>query len=108
MNIETYSRGSFRVIAVRDRITVEFDTASLIGAVGQEARRGEGNIALRFTSDSYLSTKSISAIVQCSSIVEKLNGQMAVVAPNEEILNSLKTTGLDSLVRVFRSEDAIP
>ena len=107
MRFKQATIGAFTVLRVLDRLTTDSNTAVLVDAVEKAVSHGHKNIAFCFTANSYLSTRSISAIVQCIGIIEKVDGKLVVVHPSEDIRDSLETTGLDRLVRIAGSEEEL-
>jgi anti-anti-sigma factor len=108
MKIKTSRRGDYCILSVKERVTADTEIDDMIAAVKKCVEEGAVNVAVCFTHDSYLSTRSISALVQCNTLVDRRGGTLAIVEPNQEILDTLDTTGLVNLIRVLASQEDIP
>jgi hypothetical protein len=68
---------------------------------------GAGPDYRQFAADSYLCTRSMAAVLHCNQLAAKQKAVIGLLQPNDEILESLETTGIDSLIRIFDTEDSI-
>jgi anti-anti-sigma factor len=65
------------------------------------------DIALAFADSSYLCSRTIGVLVECSGLIASAKGSLAIVGPSKEMLDYLKTTSLDSLIRIVSSEEQL-
>jgi anti-anti-sigma factor len=107
VNITVEKKEIFHIVRMNDRLTVDTDIKKLIAVVEGLLGKGYTKIVLNFTPDSYLCTRSISAILQCNNLVGKHGGVLGILQPGPEIRDSLETTGIDSLIRIFESVENI-
>lgn len=105
MLIETSWKDDYCVVRVRDNVTLHSDLSRLKEIIAEKTDQGTTHIALRFTDSSYFYTKQIATLVFCLEKIREVNGTLALIAPNENILDVLKTVGFMDFARVYDSED---
>jgi len=107
MNAECEVRKGTKIIRIKNDIGLKDDIGDLIGLVKEALQTGIANIALCFTQSSYFNTRSVSVLVQCHEILDEKGGHLSIVAPNPDLLDVLRTIGLECSIAVFESESAI-
>jgi len=107
MLIESYQKGGYQVLNIKEDLTISSDVSELKMLISGYMSRKVLNIALLFTKDSYLYTKSISILVQCLELVREHGGSLAIINPNEDIQDIMNTLDFNRVIRVFPSEDDI-
>jgi anti-anti-sigma regulatory factor len=107
MLIETYATNGFQILKVKDPVNLGTDLADIRRLVDEYLGKGLHNIALSFTPDSYFYTKHISILVQCLERIKEAGGRLAVINPNDDILDVLKTIGFLDLTSIYKSEAEI-
>jgi anti-anti-sigma factor len=104
--VSTYRRG-YQILKIDENLTLNSDITDLRTIVEDYVQKGPINIALEFTKDSYLYTKSIAVLVQCLETIQEHGGRMAVIAPNRDIVDVLETIGFINLVKIYGSEEDV-
>ncbi|MBD3421248.1 MAG: hypothetical protein GF398_14125 [Chitinivibrionales bacterium] len=107
MFIHSDKRHGYKILRVKDDLGRETDFAELKNKVKECVDQGDTNVALAFTKESYFYTSSISGLVQCLGLVREKNGKLAIIQPNEGMLDTLRIVGLGKLIDIYFSEDEI-
>lgn len=107
MKIESTYRRGYQILKIDENLTLSSDITDLRTIVEDYVQKGPINIALEFTKDSYLYTKSIAVLVQCLETIKEHGGGMAVIAPNRDIVDVLETIGFINLVKIYDSEEDV-
>jgi anti-anti-sigma factor len=98
---------AYRIFSLLDDLTLNSDITELAELVDRAVASGIRNIALVFTRDSYLSTRTISVLVNCFEAVKDVQGNLAIIGPNEDILDVLGMIDIDRMVRFYPSEEKL-
>lgn len=107
MRIEESSRHGYRVIRVTEDIVLTSDVGELREHLEKALQKGEKRVALGFTPNSYLYTEAIAVLVQCFELIQDAGGKLAIINPNEDILDVLRIAGFLDLVAVVKTEDEL-
>jgi anti-anti-sigma factor len=107
MRIDATSANGYRVLAIAEDLGLNSDLAQLRAAIDECLAKGLVRIALRFTPNSFLSTRAIAVLVQCVERVNDHAGRLAVLQPNGDIKHCLQVTRLDELFEVAETEDEL-
>jgi anti-anti-sigma regulatory factor len=107
MLIESTKRNGFQILRVNDPVNLRSDLGDLRKAVEEYVGQGVVNIALAFSKDSYFYTKHISILVQCLEMLKDANGTLAMIDPNEEILDVLRTIGFFDFTKIYANDDEV-
>ena len=107
MLIESYQKNGYQVLSIKEDMTISSDVSELKMLVNGYLNRKVLHIALLFTKDSYLYTKSISILVQCLEMIREHGGSLAIINPNEDILDIMNTLDFSRVIRIFPFEDDI-
>lgn len=107
MNIDTFQNGDFFVFKFVEDIGPNSDLSVLKGMFEEKINSGINNIAIAFTKDSYLYTRSIATLVVCFEMIKEHDGQLALINPNKSILDFLAIIDFQKLVLVCQSEEEL-
>ncbi|MBD3346042.1 MAG: STAS domain-containing protein [Chitinivibrionales bacterium] len=102
----TYIHG-YQLLKIKKELNLNSDLTELRQIIEEYVEKGPINIALKFTDDSYLYTKSIASLVQSFEMVRDHGGKMAVINPNEDIIEVLNTVGFTDLVKICKNEEEL-
>ncbi len=69
--------------------------------------RGVISVGLRFTEDTYFYSTTLSVLVECANLLKSSGGVLAVVSPNDKILEVLKRTRLLAVIPAFADENDV-
>jgi anti-anti-sigma factor len=104
MNIKRYEKNGHMVLKVTEDLGIRSDLSGLRDAVTHYLEKGERNIAVCFTPNSFLSSRAVAVCAQCVGLVHERGGRLAIIRPNEQIRDLLDITDLRSHVAVVESE----
>jgi len=107
VNFKTVAIKSSVILSVLDRLTIDTDCRQIVAQVEKLINDGHVKIVLHFTGDSYFCTRSITMLLHCNKLVTAQGGSLGILSPNKEIVESLETTGIDSLIHLYEAEDNI-
>ncbi len=107
MDISTSQVGSYRLFSLEENLSLNSDISKLKELIYHALDEGIRSIALRFTEHSYLSTRTIAVLVTCFEEVKDRGGRLAIINPNEDILDVLGMIDLDRVVDYYPSENML-
>ena len=107
MEYETYTKGKYQVIKFNKALTLYSDITELGDIVDKSLKKNITNIAISFKEGSYLYSSTASVIVYCWKSIEQHNGSFALVNINKDILNFLRIIDLDSVFKIYNSEEEL-
>jgi anti-anti-sigma factor len=109
MLIESYHQHGYQILSIKEDLTISSDLSELKALVQGYMQKGITDIAFSFTEASYLYTKSISVLVQCLEAIRDRGGTMAIIHPNDDIVDILDTLDFDKIIKIFPTEqDMVP
>jgi anti-anti-sigma factor len=95
--------GDFTIINILDSLTLTSDITELRTLVVDNLQNNPPNIAIAFSEDSFLSSKSVSVLVTATELVRDAGGRMVIINPNDSIKHLLHIIAFDGLVDVVQS-----
>jgi anti-anti-sigma factor len=107
MRIEVYTHGIYRVLKISDKLVISQLEELRILIAGYVAQ-GETHIAVNFTDASYLYSGAIAALVSCYKLLSDKNGELCILEPKPEMMELLNQIGIDSLIKIYASENNLP
>jgi anti-anti-sigma regulatory factor len=107
MNIQTYSKGPFCVFRIAEDVGLASDLTVLSRMAEKKIKEGETCIAIAFTKDSYLYTRSIATLLFCFELIKERGGKLALIKPNKSILDILKIIDFQKFVMVCSDEEEL-
>jgi anti-anti-sigma factor len=107
MNMQVIVQGSYRIVRMLDDVAVTSDISDLRASITDLLKQGARNIAIEFTSESYLSSRSASVLIACFEMIREHKGELAVINPNPTICHLLTIIDLERVIRVVESESAL-
>jgi anti-anti-sigma factor len=107
MKCDIYKKGGYLVFRLKEDIGLNSDLTPFKTLVEQHLAEGVRNIALAFTSESYLYTKAIAVLIACSEMVKDAGGHLAFVEANKDILDILSVIDFDKMIKIFNSEEEL-
>lgn len=107
MQIEVYTHGIYRVLKISDRLVIS-QLEELRNLIAGYVAQGESHIAVNFTDTSYLYSGAIAALVGCYKMLNDKKGELCILEPKPEMLDLLNQIGIDSLIKIYASENDLP
>jgi anti-anti-sigma factor len=107
MKIETYTSGIFRVLKISDQIVIaELQELKLL--IEGYVERDEKYVAINFCDVSYLFSGAIGVLVSSYRMLHDRSGELCLIEPKTDIMDLLKTMGIDALIPIFGSDRDLP
>jgi hypothetical protein len=94
MLINTYTKGKFGVINVLEDLTLHANPSSLKTIVDDFASKGVLHVAFAFTPNTFPSSRLMSVLVTSREVLKKEGGTLAIIAPNEKMLDTFTVLNL--------------
>jgi anti-anti-sigma factor len=107
MRIATRQAGIYRVFSIEEDLGLSSSISQLKDQIAAALERGVRDVALRFSRNSYLSTRTIATLVNCFEDVKDRGGRLAIVDPNEDIVEILSMIDFDKVVSFFPTEELL-
>jgi anti-anti-sigma factor len=105
MNVKRYEKNGYMVLKITEDLGIRSKLSELRDIVAQYLERGTTHIAVSFTPNSFLNSEAVAVCIECVEQVRERGGRLAVVRPNEQILEILRITELSELVDIFNSDN---
>jgi hypothetical protein len=105
MNITIYKKGKYQLLRIVDDVGLNTDLSELKSAIEDQLSHGETMIAVAFTPQSYLYTKSIAVLISCSEIIKEAGGHLAIVEANRDILDIFSVIDFDKMIKICKNEE---
>jgi anti-anti-sigma regulatory factor len=105
MEMEIYKKGTYTVLRIKEDVGLHTDLGVLKSVIEKQVAKGEQNIAVAFTQQSYLYTKSIAVLISCSEIIKDANGHLAILEANNDILDIMAVIDFDKMIILYKSEE---
>ncbi|MBD3322329.1 MAG: hypothetical protein GF350_14610 [Chitinivibrionales bacterium] len=105
MQIKSYSRYDYQVLFITEDLTTGSDLTEIQELI--EEYPSMKNVAVKFTQNSCLYTESLFILSHCYRLLAERGGELAILQPNETIASALHTIGLDQLIPIYNSEEAL-
>lgn len=108
MRIETYSKGIFQVLRIKEEdnsITSLYELQDLITGY---LERGKINIAVSFSDASYIYSGAIRVLIHCHNLITQRGGELCIIEPNPKLFDVLEVLNIDRVVKIYVSEDYLP
>ena len=107
MVTETYSKGRFQIIKIKDILNLTSNIDELENIINELLEKNQVYIALHFADGSYLCSNSGAVLVRCWENIQDHNGILALVNVNQDIRDFLDIIDFDSLIRTCNSENEL-
>jgi anti-anti-sigma regulatory factor len=107
MNIQTCTKGHFWVFRFIEDVGLTSDLSVLSHMTEEKIKEGITSIAIAFTKESYLYTRSIATLIFCFELIKERGGRLALVEPNKSITDILRIIDLQKFVLVCMSEEEL-
>jgi hypothetical protein len=104
MDIDIYKKGKYQVLRLKEDVGLNTDLVELKSVIEQQLAQGITYIAIAFTQQSYLYTKSIAVLISCSEIIKDASGHLAIIEANKDILDILSVIDFDKMISMFATE----
>jgi anti-anti-sigma factor len=108
MKIETYPRGIFQVLRVREDNDSITNLAELQDLITGYLNRGKINIAVSFTDAAYIYSGAIRVIINCHKMISARGGELCILEPNPKLFDILEVLNINRVINVYISEDCLP
>jgi anti-anti-sigma regulatory factor len=111
MLINTYTKGKFGVINVLEDLTLHANPSSLKTIVDDFASKGVLHVAFAFTPNTFPSSRLMAVLVNSREALKKQGGTLAIIAPNEKMLDTFNVLNLahgDYFLLVESEEELLP
>jgi hypothetical protein len=107
MKIDIYQKASYLVLRLKEDVGLNSDLGELKSCIEQQLSKGATYIAIAFTPQSYLYTKSIAVLISCSEIIKDAGGHLAIIEANGDILDILSVIDFDKMISLFKTEEEL-
>jgi anti-anti-sigma factor len=107
MEIEAVDINGYRVLRIKEDLTRDSNLTKFKSLVKPHLDEGVKNLALSFTRDSYFYSRTIAIIVQFMGHIKENDGNIAIIHPNNGVLEMIKLVGLGKLIETYTSEDSL-
>jgi anti-anti-sigma factor len=107
METQSCDINGYRLVRIMEDLTQETNLAALKAAVSPHLDNGVKNLALSFTENSYFFSRTIAILVQFLGHIKENDGRLAIIHPNDKMLEMFKMVGLGMLIDLYTSEDAL-
>jgi hypothetical protein len=97
----------YRVLTATQDVNLYSDISELQEMVDQALADGVKHVAVRFTPNSYLLSRSMAVLVRCIEVVADEGGSFAILDPNEQILDFLAVVDQERKIRYYRDEQEL-
>jgi anti-anti-sigma factor len=104
MNIDIYKKGKYQILRVKEDVGLNTELSELKSVIEKQLAGGNLFIALAFTQQSYLYTKSIAVLISCSELIKDAGGHLAIIEANRDILDILSVIDFDKMISLHASE----
>ncbi len=108
MFIETYSKGKYQVLRLKDEKERISDLSELNDLVNGYVNRGKLNIAVSFSDASYIYSGAIAVLIKCHQLISSKGGSLCIIEPNPSLFDVLETLNIGRVINIFVSEDFLP
>ena len=108
MKLQSYSRGIYQILKIEDDVQVISDLSELQFLIEGYLRQGKCNIAVSFTSATYIYSGAIAVLVQCFKKIKDGRGDLCIIESKREMLSIFEHLGISKIIPVHESEDALP
>ncbi len=69
--------------------------------------RGVLEVGLRFTDNTFFYSTTLSVLIECANLLKASGGVLAIISPNDKILEVLKRTRLLAVIPAFADESDV-
>ena len=107
MKITTYTKYGHRILNVDDPVAFATDITGLHDLIRTTFESGFLHMAVRFTSDSFLSSRTLALLIESSEKATSIGGTFTVISPNTQIVEVLKVFELESSLRTVATEKGL-
>lgn len=107
MKTELDTVNNYQIVRILQEIPRDNDFSKLKKTVYSILEDGNKNIAISFSKDTYLYSRTIAVLVQFLGLVKEKDGNFAVVHPDPKMLKSLKMIGLSFMMQLCTEEKSI-
>ena len=107
MLYEIYIKGNYQVIRINEVLSLDSDITELDDIVNDFLKKNIVNMAIHFKDGSYLYSGSAATMIRCWEYIKEKNGDLVLINVNEDILDFLTVMGLDSVIKIYTSEEEL-
>jgi anti-anti-sigma factor len=108
MKIETYSRGIFQILRVKEDDDFISNLAELQDLINGYLNRGKINIAISFSDASYIYSGAIRVIINCHKMINARGGELCIIEPNPRLFDILEILNINRVINIYQSEELLP
>lgn len=107
MKINIRDHKEFKIVSLDEVLHMSSDISSVYDNVDTLLNDGVKNIAVKFTDDSYLSSRTGATLIRCWELVSENSGVFILINVNDDIKEFLSIIDLDSQIKTYRDESEI-
>jgi len=107
MKYTTYTKGRYQIIKIEEVLTLSSAIDDLLDVVYDFLKKKQVYIAIGFTDNSYLISRSGAVLVQCWESIKGAGGELALINVNEEIRDFLSVIDFKSQIKIHTSDDQL-
>ena len=94
MNYTTQHSNGYSIINIGNQLSMLSSIEFLKDVIEDCLKKGENRIAVRFQNSSFLSSHSITILINCNELVKSNGGDFLIVGGGEELEHYLDTLGI--------------
>lgn len=108
MQIETYSKGTYQILRIKNSSSEIDRLDELEDLITGYLSRGRSKIAVSFTTASYIYSGAIRVLINCHSMVMQKGGSLCIIEPDPGLFDILEMLNIDRVINVYVGEDFLP
>lgn len=108
MQIETYERGKFRILRIKEKGDTISDLSELKDLVTGYLDRGCKFVAVSFSDATYIYSGAIRVLIACRKMVMRSGGELCIIEPNPALFDVLELLNIEQVVKIYVSEEYLP
>jgi anti-anti-sigma factor len=108
MKIETYPKGKYQVLRIRDDSENIMDLSELKDLIIGYLNRGKIHIAVSFCNASYIYSGALRVLINCHKMIMEHGGSLCILEPDPGLFDVLETLNIDRVIKIYVAEEYLP
>jgi len=109
MIIETYERGRYQVLKVKECENHGIkDLSELQDLISGYLARGKKYIAISFTDATYIYSGAIKVLISAHRMISEQDGDLCIVEPDPALFDILEDLNIGRVIHIYVSEEYLP
>jgi anti-anti-sigma factor len=105
MNITEREKQKYHIIDVNGKINRLSDSIKLKTIISRLLENNVFYIALNLAHVTYIDSGALNVLIYSYNYIEKKNGTLCIIGPNEYIRDVLEVVGLNKIVKIYTTEE---